>query len=205
MKNLKLKEQERVVDELRQYGLTLLWSYMIGFILLFIAALFMSYLFRQDWWGLVLFAVICIVALYIIGRTYFLWRYNVMYITTHRIVDIEQQGFFSRHVSDISYDKIEDVSAHMRGIMHTIFRYGSVTIHTSQKNIKIIAPKIKRPLHVQQYINEMRDRYIQKYAHDFSTDVASTMIDKLYELELPDLRRVQKVLDNRIQKLSKHI
>lgn len=204
MKNIKLKEQERIVDEIRQYGLTLFFPYLLGMVFILCAAFFMFWFFNHDWWGQILFFVLLASGLFMVFRTYFLWRKNVFYITTHRVIDVEQRGFFHRVVSDISYEKIEDVTGNIKGVLKTLFRFGSLIIHTSQEKIKIVLPAVKRPLQLQQYINEMRDRYLQKYAHDFGGDVASSIIDKLYELELPELRRVQKALDKRLEKLIQH-
>ncbi|PLX28575.1 hypothetical protein C0581_01560 [Candidatus Parcubacteria bacterium] len=202
MKDLKLKEGERIVDEVRQYGLTTIWSWVGGFLLLSIAAFFMFWLFRHDWWGQGLFGLLIITGLFIFFRTYFLWKKNVFFITTHRLIDIEQQGFFHRVVSEIPYDQVEDVSGKVSGMFGMVFRYGDVRIQTGSGKVKIIVPHVKRPLQLQQQINEMRERHVSKYAHEFSGDVAEVIIDKLYELELPDLRRVQKVLDKRAKKLN---
>jgi len=202
MKDIQLKEHERIVDEVRQYGLTTIWSWIGGILLLFLAAFFMFWLFQHAWWGQSLFGLLVFFGFFVMLRTYMLWKKNVFFITTHRLIDIEQQGFFHRVVSEIPYDQIEDVSGKVSGICGTIFRYGDVHIQTGNGKIKIIVPYIKRPLQLQQQINEMRERYISKYSHDFSGDVAEVVIDKLYELELSDLRRVQKVLDKRIEKLN---
>ncbi|MBT3539071.1 PH domain-containing protein [Candidatus Parcubacteria bacterium] len=202
MKDLKLKEGERIVDEVRQYGLTTMWSWIGGFLLLAIAAFFMFWLFRHDWWGQSLFALLILGSLFVFFRTYFLWKKNVFFITTHRLIDIEQGGFFHRVVSEIPYDQVEDVSGKVKGMFGTLFRYGNVRVQTGNGKIKIIVPNVKRPLQLQQQINEMRERYLSKYSHEFSGDVAEIIVDKLYELELPDLRQVQKALDKRIKKLN---
>lgn len=203
MKDLKLKDNERILDEVRQYGLTLFWSWLAGFVFLMSAAFFMFYLLEQDTWGIPVFLGLIVVGLFVLFRTYFLWQKNVAYITTHRVIDIDQQGFFHRIVSEVPYDQLEDVHGKIKGMWGTIFRYGHVNIQTGNGKVKIIIPHIKRPLQLQQQINEMRDRYLSKYSHDFSGDVAGAIIDKLYELEIPDLRRVQKVLDKRVSKLSR--
>jgi hypothetical protein len=55
---------------------------------------------------------------------------------------------------------------------------------------------------LQQEINELRERHVSKYSHDFSGDVAEVVIDKLYELELGELLWVKKVLIKRLNKLK---
>lgn len=202
MNNLKLKEQERIMDEIHQYGLTTFWSWVGGFLLIFCAAFFMFWFFAHGTWGQIGFIVLIIFGLFIFFRTYFLWKKNVFFVTTHRLIDIERSGFFSSVVSEIPYDQIEDVSGNVKGFFGTIFRYGDVKVQTGNGNVKIIVPYVKYPLRLQQQINELRDRFLSRYSHDFSGDVASVIIDKLYELDLADLRRVQKTLDKRISKLA---
>ncbi|MFA7314761.1 MAG: PH domain-containing protein [Candidatus Magasanikbacteria bacterium] len=203
MKDLKLKEQERVLNQILQYGLTKIWYYLFGVLFLSLAAFFMFWFFLHDWWGMTLFALLIIFGFFIIFRNYYLWKKNVFYVTTHRLIDIEQKGFFERIVSEIPYDQIEDVHGKISGIFGMVLKIGTVAIQTGGGKVKIIVNNIKRPLQLQQQINELRERYLSKYNYDFSGDVASAIVDKLYELELPDLYRVKKVLDSRINKLGK--
>lgn len=202
MDNLKLKEQERILDEIHQYGLTTFWSWFGGFLLVFCAAFFMFWLFEHGEWGQVGFGLMLVLGFFVMFRTYFLWKKNVFFITTHRLIDIERPGFFSSVVSEVPYDQIEDVSGKVNGIFGTMFRYGDVQVQTGNGKVKIVVPNVKHPLRVQQEINEFRERFLSKYSHDFSGDVSEVIIDKLYELELPELRRVQKALDKRIAKLA---
>lgn len=203
MKDLKLKEQERVLNQILQYGLTKIWYYLFGVLFLSLAAFFMFWFFLHDWWGMTLFVLLIIFGFFIIFRNYYLWKKNVFYVTTHRLIDIEQKGFFERIVSEIPYDQIEDVHGKISGIFGMVLKIGTVAIQTGGGKVKIIVNNIKRPLQLQQQINELRERYLSKYNYDFSGDVASAIVDKLYELELPDLYRVKKVLDSRINKLGK--
>lgn len=200
---LKLKEQERILSEVLQYGLTQMWHYFVGFLFLFLAAFFMFWFLGHDWWGISLFSVLIFLGFFTIFRNYYLWKKNVFYITTHRLIDIDQKGFFEKVVSEIPYDQIEDVHGKIKGMWGMLLRFGTVSIQTGGGKVKIILQNIKRPLQLQQQINELRERYLGKYSHDFSGDVAGVINDKLYELELPDLYRVKKVLDKRISKLSK--
>lgn len=203
MKDLKLKEQERVLNQVLQYGLTRLWQYLFGILLLFLAALFMFWFFGHDWWGIVLFILLLFLGFFVIFRNYYLWKKNIFFVTTHRLIDIEQRGFFERIVSEIPYDQIEDVHGKISGMWGMILKFGIVSIQTGGGKVKIVLNNIKRPLQLQQQINELRERYLSKYSYDFSGDVTSAIIDKLYELELPDLYKVKKMLENRISKLGK--
>jgi len=201
--DLKLKEQERILSEVRQYGLTKIWHYFFGIILLFVSAFFMFWFFDHHWWGISLFFSLIFVGFLLLFRNYYLWKKNIFYLTTHRLIDVEQRGFFEKIVSEIPYDQIEDVHGKISGFLGMLLRFGTVVIQTANGKVKIIVSNVKRPLQLQQQINEMRERYLSKYSHDFSGDVASVINDKLYELELPDLYRIKKALEKRISKLQK--
>lgn len=203
MHDLKLKEQEKILDEILQYGVVKIWQYLVGFLLITSAFFFMFWFFDKGLYGSVAFALLIVLGLFIIFRNYYLWKKNVFYITTHRLIDIEQRGFFERIVSEITYDKIEDVHGKINGFWGMVLRFGSVVIQTGAGQVKIVLPKVKRPLVLQQQINEVRERFLTKYSQDFRGDVGNAIIDKLYELELPDLYRVKKVLDGLVSKMLK--
>jgi len=203
MKDLKLKEQERIVDEVRKYGLVTIWRWILGFLFITTGFFFIFWLMRHDWWGQSLFGLLIFIGLFTMFRTFFLWKKNVLYVTTHRLIDIEQRGFLERIVSEVPHDQIEDIHGRVKGFWGTVFQYGNVEIQTGNGKVKIIVEKIKRPLQLQQQMNEMRERYLSKYAHEFSGDVAGAIVDKLYELEMPELVRVRKAVEKRMGKLGK--
>jgi len=149
-----------------------------------------------------MFIVPVFLAIFLLIRTIFVWQKNVMIITTHRIIDIARIGFLEKEISNVSYDQVEDVLGRIRGFFGTIFRYGNVEIQTGAGKVQLIIEKIKKPVIIQQEIQELRDKFMSKYIHNYSDDVAGTIIDQLYELEIEELKRVEKVLVKRIKKLE---
>ena len=136
-------------------------------------------------------------------RTIFLWQKNQLLVTTHRVIDVDQRGFFDKTVSEIPYDQIEDVFGKIKGVFGTIFRYGEINIQTGAGKVQICLQKIKQPVALQQQINELRERYVSRYSSRFSGDVAEMVIDKVYELEEKDLKRVAEVVGKRLQSITK--
>ncbi len=59
---------------------------------------------------------------------------DVWYITEKRIIDIEQKGFFDREVSSIRFDKIQDITVEVRGIIATFLNYGNVEVQTASES-----------------------------------------------------------------------
>ncbi len=199
---IQLKEQERVIATVRRYGLTYFWHGCLVVLLIGGAFFFMFWLFAHNWWGQTLFGLDLGVGLLLLIRVIFLWQKNQLIVSTHRVVDIDQQGFFEKIISEVPYDQIEDVSGRIKGVLGTIFRYGEINIQTGAGKVQICLQKIKQPVALQQQINELRERYVSRYSSRFSGDVAEMVVDKVYELEEKDLRRVAEVVSKQLQKLN---
>lgn len=203
LRDIKLKEEERVLRVVNRYGPTLFWQWLIGVCFVTLAFFLMFWLFGKGVWGQVGFIALLLLGFLILFRTYYLWRKNVFIITTHRLIDVEQPTFLQRNVSEVPHDQIEDVSGTMSGLWPTMLKFGNVHVQTGNGKVLIIAERVKRPLHLQQMINELRERYVSKYVHDFSGDLAATIIDKLYELEEEDLLKVRKALKKQLARVVK--
>ncbi len=52
-------------------------------------------------------------------------------ITTTRIVDIHQFGFFRRHVSSFLLNHVQDVTTDVNGIFPTLFGFGTLRVETA--------------------------------------------------------------------------
>lgn len=159
---IKLKEGEKIIMIVRRYGLTFFWSWVLIFFLFVVPFFFMFWLFNHSWWGQVLFFVPVAFGIFSLIRLVFIWKKNILIITTHRVVDIDQRGFFDQVVSDVPYSQIEDVSGRIKGFWGTIFRYGSLQIQTGNGKVQIVVEKIKQPVYFQQVINELREKHLDR-------------------------------------------
>lgn len=56
---------------------------------------------------------------------------NQWVITTHRIIEINQRGFFNREVSSILLNHIQDVTSEVNGLFATLLGYGTITIQSA--------------------------------------------------------------------------
>lgn len=76
-------------------------------------------------------------ALYLAGLlTYLLIKWleyylDVWIITTARIIDIEQKTLFHREISEISLDRIQNVTIEVPGFLATMMKFGNVKIQTA--------------------------------------------------------------------------
>ena len=59
---------------------------------------------------------------------------NEWIITTHRIVEINQHGFFSREVSSLLLNRVQDVTTDVDGLFATLLGYGTLTVQSAGVN-----------------------------------------------------------------------
>ena len=56
---------------------------------------------------------------------------TVWVITSLRIVDIRQKGFFSREVSSFMLTRVQDVTTDVSGVLATLFHFGRLSVETA--------------------------------------------------------------------------
>ncbi len=56
---------------------------------------------------------------------------DVWAITNRRIIAIDQRGFFHRHMGSFRLEKLQDVNVDVRGIIATLFDYGTLEVETA--------------------------------------------------------------------------
>lgn len=201
-KKINLKKDEKIVNIIRRYGPTFFWEFVVVLFLFVAPFFFMFWLFRHSWWGISLFSASLLLGLIILSKILFLWKKNVLILTTHRLIDFDQRGFFEQIISDIPYDQIESVHGKVKGIMQTIFKYGNVNIQTDSGEVLVVVDRVKNPVSLGQQINKFREFYLTHLMHHFSGNLADAVIDKIYELEVEDLEKIKIVIEKRLKKLN---
>lgn len=75
-----------------------------------------------------IYLMILVFGVFLIWVFYYL---NMQIITNLRIVDVDQHSLFSRSISELHIDKIEDVTSDSHGPFAVIFGYGNVYVQTA--------------------------------------------------------------------------
>lgn len=73
-------------------------------------------------------------------------------LTNHRLIDVEQLALFSRRVSTLSLDRIQDITIEQSGFINTMFGIGTVFIQTAGETEEFKIRGIKSPAHVKDII-----------------------------------------------------
>lgn len=161
--SIELKSHEHIVRTVRRFPLVHTGTYLVAAILMLIPFFLLFPLMKLNVWGGLIGAVIFCVGAAIFVRTFYLWYHNVFVITTERIIDFDQRGFFERVVSQSSWEKIQDVSVHVHGAAQTFFHYGDVNIKTAWGSVDLCVPSIFRPNNVQRIMLETQEDYLARY------------------------------------------
>lgn len=70
---------------------------------------------------------------------------DVWIITSERIIDIQQQGFFSRIIAEQKLFRIQDVTSEVHGFFPTILHYGDVFIQTAGTKQRFFFHEVPQP------------------------------------------------------------
>jgi uncharacterized membrane protein YdbT with pleckstrin-like domain len=73
-------------------------------------------------------------------------------VTTHRVLNIEQSGLFSRAVSELDVSRIQDVTSEVKGVIAFIFGYGNVHIQTAGETERFMFEQVPNPEEVRKGI-----------------------------------------------------
>lgn len=96
-----------------------------------------------------LYELFLAVSLFLILVLYYL---NVHVVTNVRIVDIDQVGLFGHTISELQIEKIEDVTSETRGILGTLFDFGTVFIQTAGARERFAFENVPNPGKIAQII-----------------------------------------------------
>lgn len=92
----------------------------------------------------------------------FLWTYlfliwidvwfDVWIITNERIVNIEQKGLFVRHISELRFSQVQDVTSEVEGILPSILDYGEVFVQTAAEQTRFIFRNVPNPIGIKDLV-----------------------------------------------------
>ena len=100
--------------------------------------------FVSNWkvFGYSIWLLILWVLFFIEWTDYYL---DVWILTDRRIVDVEQKGFFNRDVTSLSYHKIQDITVETRGVIETLFKFGTLHVQTAGSSREIVIRDAHNP------------------------------------------------------------
>lgn len=101
------------------------------------------------------------------------YYFDVWIVTDCRIVNIEQKGLFSRIVSELQLENIQDITTDVKGVIATFLNYGNLYVQTAAEMERFVFRNIPDPYAVKDLVMNL-----QKNAEKEETREFSKMISK---------------------------
>jgi hypothetical protein len=86
------------------------------------------------------------------------WYFNVYFITTERIVDVDFFNLIDKRVSNAEIEKIQDVSYTTTGVFGAAFNYGDVIIQTASEVPEFDFLSVPNPDKVVKILDDLREK-----------------------------------------------
>lgn len=88
---------------------------------------------------------------------------DVWYVTEKRIIVVDQKNVFDREISNIRFDKIQDITVDVHGFISTLLDFGNVRVQTaSEDNREFSVRTIRHPGNVRKVIFGMQNEVNEK-------------------------------------------
>ncbi|OGC81270.1 MAG: hypothetical protein A2788_00610 [Candidatus Abawacabacteria bacterium RIFCSPHIGHO2_01_FULL_46_8] len=98
---------------------------------------------------------------------------DVIVVTSHKVVDINQEGLFNRRISETSLARVQDAVGRLEGFLGTILKFGRLDIQTAGSDPNFSLDKVAYPIRTASAIQDIQARYLQNMVRltDQFTDV----------------------------------
>jgi len=197
---VELKDDEELILEVRHYFFVFLPHLIIGFLIMVIDFFLLYFLFRQGIWGIVIFVIILAISLFYLFRVVFFWKKNYIIITSRRIIDNDRQGFFQKKVSEIPFEKVNNVLYSSKGMWQHLLKYGNIEIQLIGSEKPLIIYNIKDPEDIQKLLNELIEKFLKTEPNQKQADFENPRVREIVEQIKSFEKTEQKKIYNELKK-----
>jgi energy-coupling factor transporter transmembrane protein EcfT len=127
MSNITPKEGEEVLMHLRK-SIFVLWKQKLVFTFAVIIAVILLTFFYQYPIANIIAVVLLIAGLGYTFYYFLIWYYYVHIITNIRVITHAKKRLFGHEFAEFSYDEVSDITYTVKGMLATLFQYGTVNI-----------------------------------------------------------------------------
>jgi hypothetical protein len=86
---------------------------------------------------------------------------DVWYVTEKRIIIIDQKNIFHREISNLNFNKIQDVTLEINGFIPTFLNFGTIRVQTaSENNQEFFMNTVRRPEEVRRIIFSHQNKIV---------------------------------------------
>jgi hypothetical protein len=169
---LHLDPEESVILEVRkhwvvfaEHAIGLVFSALVPFFVFSLLKIFFPGLENFSFFGndYAIFTFFYCIWLLILWLSFFVswtkYYLDVWFVTEKRIIAVDQRMIFNREVSNIRFDKVQDVSVDVRGFIATFLDFGNVKVQTaSDDHREFYMTVVRHPQEVRRIIFNQQNR-----------------------------------------------
>jgi len=166
---LKIDENEKLIKVFRKHSfyvymeISVLFSFGLLPVLIFP---FVNSFLTEEKAGLIfllfsiyfLYLALLWVLIFTVWTNYYL---DMWILTDKRLIDVEQKNIFSREVSSLRLDRIQDVKVEVVGFVDTMLNIGSVHVQTAGSEKEFVIFKAKEPDKIKELILAEHNKQIE--------------------------------------------
>jgi len=165
---LPLESGEQVLATIKRHPIGLVVIYLqalgaviaLGGLAFLLAPDFLRDLSGEAYTLLTVFSILMLALLaFVLMLATSVYRQNRLIITDHGIVQTLQKGPFGRKTSRLSMSDVEDVTSEQKGILQTIFNYGTLNVETAGELKNFVFPYAPNPSHYANIIVDARHKF----------------------------------------------
>ncbi len=160
----KQEADERIVLVVRKHPVVLLWRIVLA-VLELLLGFFIIYILTSGVLGvfghisktisLSLYLINLMFFVTTLWTSYLTWYYDLVIVTTTRIVDMDFKNILAMRWTEARLAKIEDVTIGAAGLLSALFDMGNLFLQTAGSRDEFEIRNIPRPLKVQSIIMEL--------------------------------------------------
>lgn len=157
-RRLGLKDDESLLAVVRAAPVTLILPGILVATLILGPFFLLVPLLRWELLGKILIGIFESLGLIFGLRWLIKWRMTILAVTERRVIIVRQNGFFDRHVTELPFSRIQEVSYRVIGMGATIFRYGELLIESAGSDEPLAMKRVPHPARIQDLITELQGR-----------------------------------------------
>ena len=153
------RPDEEIIFFMRQHPWVLARS--AFWLILIVLAGFLSFLIG-GFGTISLIIIVClgIFGLFYISRSWYAYTNDLFVLTNQRLIKIDQQGFFSRRVSETELDNVYNINYEIKGVIKSLLNFGDIKISTVGDDVSTITIlNIENPHYIQEKVMDYHRKY----------------------------------------------
>lgn len=96
---------------------------------------------------------------------------DVWVVTNQRILNIEQEGLFSRTISELNMEMIQDITSEIKGKLATFLNFGNVYVQTAGEEKRFIFEEIPNARQVSSQILTLHQKAVKNAATELRKEI----------------------------------